>query len=308
MLKIDASVNGSGAAYVGPTRPSRLSLGHFLHIGRLTLPIEGWNSFRGTLSPARARANNEDMDELERLQRRAYGPGADIAGDAAAMARLSELEAAQRQPNPVVDAPAAPWWRRRRWLAILGSAIAALALIAALVAWMSQLLAPESTPIQTDTSTAKMLPPVPDAHGRGTLVLAPDYVLALKSFGADADEPKDPHGTLNSLGLSTDELGRYEDFRGLSVWSGESRYGTACLLVAHPRQGLREGIGDEGCSPEGLDTIAELEVGGNDRDGYSTGGIFADLPTGSLIRFVLRDEHVDVYVYVSAADPIASQG
>src|SRR5688572_7114748 len=100
------------------------------------------------------------MDELERLQRRAYGPGADIAGDAAAMARLSELEAAQREPNPVVDAPTAPWWRRRRWLAILGSA-AVLALIGALTAWMSQLLAPGSTPIQTDTSTAKLLPPVP---------------------------------------------------------------------------------------------------------------------------------------------------
>jgi hypothetical protein len=247
------------------------------------------------------------MDELERLQRRAYGPGADIAGDAAAMARLSELEAAQRQPNPVVDAPAAPWWRRRRWLAILGSAIAALALIAALVAWMSQLLAPESTPIQTDTSTAKMLPPVPDAHGRGTLVLAPDYVLALESVGVEADEPKDPHGTLNSLGLSTDELGRYEDFRGLSVWSGASRYGMTCLLVAHPGQGLREGIGDEGCAPEGLDTIAELEYSGN-VDGYNYGGVFADFPTVGLIRFVLRDDHVDVYLYVSAADPIASQG
>ncbi|HEX5728414.1 MAG TPA: hypothetical protein VFX99_03200, partial [Microbacterium sp.] len=40
--------------------------------------------------------------ELERLRRRAYGPDADIAGDAAAQARLSELEAAQRrQATPV---------------------------------------------------------------------------------------------------------------------------------------------------------------------------------------------------------------
>ncbi len=49
----------------------------------------------------------EEADELERLRRRAYGPDADIAGDAAAQARLSELEAAQRrQPTPVVDAAA----------------------------------------------------------------------------------------------------------------------------------------------------------------------------------------------------------
>ena len=33
--------------------------------------------------------------------------------------------------DPVDGPPAAPWWRRRRWLVILGGAIAALALIAA---------------------------------------------------------------------------------------------------------------------------------------------------------------------------------
>jgi hypothetical protein len=49
----------------------------------------------------------EESDELERLRRRAYGPDADIAGDAAAQARLSELEAAQRrQQTPVVNVAA----------------------------------------------------------------------------------------------------------------------------------------------------------------------------------------------------------
>jgi hypothetical protein len=81
-----------------------------------------------------------------------------------------------------------------------------------------------------------------------------------------------------------------------------------CLLVAHPVQGLREGIGDEGCSPEGLDTIAELEYDGNNKYGDSNGGVFAGLPTSGLIRFVLRDDHVDVYVYLRATDPIAPQG
>ena len=51
----------------------------------------------------------EESDELERLRRRAYGPDADIAGDAAAQARLSELEAAQRrQLTPVGDAAGVP--------------------------------------------------------------------------------------------------------------------------------------------------------------------------------------------------------
>jgi len=49
----------------------------------------------------------EETDELERLQRRAYGPDADIAGDAVAQSRLSELEAAQRrQLTPIVDSAA----------------------------------------------------------------------------------------------------------------------------------------------------------------------------------------------------------
>jgi hypothetical protein len=89
----------------------------------------------------------------------------------------------------------------------------------------------------------------------------PDYVLGLESVGSDADTPKDRYGTLDRLGLRTDELRRYEDFQGLTVQSGESRYGTVCLLVAVLSQGLRNGLGTEGCSPEGLDTIAELLEG-----------------------------------------------
>ena len=56
----------------------------------------------------RGSADFEESDELQRLRRRAYGPDADIGGDAAAQARLSELEAAQRRERaPVVDAAAA---------------------------------------------------------------------------------------------------------------------------------------------------------------------------------------------------------
>ena len=56
----------------------------------------------------RGSADFEESDELQRLRRRAYGPNADIAGDAAAQARLSELEAAERREHaPVVDAAAA---------------------------------------------------------------------------------------------------------------------------------------------------------------------------------------------------------
>jgi hypothetical protein len=317
----------------------------------------------------------EEADELQRLRRRAYGPDADIAEDAAAQARLFELEGAHRRrptrgvdaaaaavPTPVpervavaegvplpepdershsastsvtqpvegafaADEPAggsvtgpdpaerstadsdpingssaAPWWRRRRWFVIVGGSIAALALNAALVMGVSQLLSDESTPIPTDTA---QLFPVPDLEGRSNYVVAQGYVLALESVGTDADKPKDNHGTLAALGLDADAMRRYEDLGGLRVWSGESRYGTSCLLVAHPGQGLREGIGAEACSPRGRDPIAELPI---NSDCCYPPGVFEGLPVGSVVLFALQGDHVNVYVYERAADPSTSPG
>jgi hypothetical protein len=299
----------------------------------------------------------EQPDELERLRRRAYGPDADIAGDAAAQARLSELEAAQRrQQTPLGDAgtevpapervpaaetvershpastsvpppvggafadqeragtsviaqdpatassadsdaidraPAVPWWRRRRRSLIVGGAIATLALNVAVTASMSQLLADQSTPIPAETAT-KGTPPVPSGQGGGYYVPAPDHVLALTSDGAAADLPSDPGGKLNALGISRDELKRYEDFQGpdvwkINVWSGESRYGMICLLLAVADQPISDGgRAAEGCSLKGLDTIADL------------------MGTDSLTRLVLKGDHIDVYVYEGGADPNAS--
>ena len=234
-------------------------------------------------------AEGVEDGELERLRRRAYGRDGDIAGDAAAQARLSELEASQhRQLTPVIDpgpsVPAAPWWRRRRWLMILGGVTAALALITVHVAWLSQLRADEPTAIPANTLTEMALP-VPDAQHRLDDVRAPDFVLALETVGADADEPHDNLGTLDALGLSANELRQYEDFGGLRVWSGESRYGMVCLLVAD--FAIRERNGAEGCSPKGLETVAEVVW----------------FQAQGLTRFVLNGDHVEVYQFHRAADP-----
>ncbi|MGN8552490.1 UNVERIFIED_CONTAM: hypothetical protein OHV15_07890 [Microbacterium sp. SLM126] len=137
----------------------------------------------------------------------------------------------------------------------------------------------------------------PPAPGYGTL---PEYRLELQHEGADVAQPKDPHAILDLLGLDAGKLRQYEGFRQLKVWSGESRFGTTCLLVAHPLQGLQEGIGDAQCSAEGIDTIADLTLCGS----CTAGGTFAGLPIGSLIRFVLQGDHVDVYMYVPVDDPI----
>lgn len=91
---------------------------------------------------------------------------------------------------------------------------------------------------------------------------APDSAAAAPpSASADAtpasNAPTDPHGVLDLLGLSTDELRRYEDFRSVSVWSGETRNGTSCLLVARLDQGFREGLSADDCSPDGSDAVAD---------------------------------------------------
>ena len=46
------------------------------------------------------------------------------------------------------------------------------------------------------------MPPSPIGARHGLYLPAPDYVLALESVGAAADPPNDPHGTLDSLGIS----------------------------------------------------------------------------------------------------------
>jgi hypothetical protein len=140
-----------------------------------------------------------------------------------------------------------------------------------------------------------MAPPVPDAQHRGEdedlPAPVPDFVLALKSVGADTDEPQDRLVTLDAMGLRANELRQYENFGDRRVWSGESRYGMVCLLVAD--FAIRERNGAEGCSPKGLETVAEM-MWAQDQ---------------GLHRFVLNGDHVEVYVFHRAADPSdASKG
>jgi len=116
---------------------------------------------------------------------------------------------------------------------------------------MSRLLASESTPIPTESSTARM-PPVPNEFPQGLYLPSPHKVLALMSVGAAADRPNDRHGVLELLGISPGELGRYEDFDGLNIWSSVPRYGMTCLFVAVPGQGNPRGVQRRRVLPRGL--------------------------------------------------------
>ena len=249
-----------------------------------------------------------DADELGRLRRRAYGPDPDIADDPRALARLAELEEALRRrataAAPVVAALAPPRPAavaiqepaderstpgpelRRRGRVVVGAMVAVLALAAGYLAGSSRPLAPASAAGTIETSPTRM-PAVPDMFRQSLYVPAPHEALALRSEGEPADRPRDRQGVLERLGIRLDELRRYESVDGLSVWSGESRYGMVCLFIALPAQGISEGYGAEGCAPEGYITIAEMP-----RKGRT-----------ALIRFVLRGDQVNVYVYEMAAHP-----
>ena len=109
------------------------------------------------------------------------------------------------------------------------------------------------------------------------------------------DEPPTRYigGYLDGLGIDGG-VHRYEEFRGFSVWSGTSRYGTECLLITHRQQG-----GTGGCSTDGLVPTVDLP-----RDQQWGGELFGDMPLGSLIRFQLEGDHVSVYL--SSATEVGS--
>jgi hypothetical protein len=243
--------------------------------------------------------DHPETDELARLRWRAYGPDADIAGDAVAIARLLELEAAHRSTTPAAaedlapiavtaaDASAADAGtaavesdrpspvgptpiRRRRWLPYAGAVSASLALLAAYA-------------VVTGVAPTNRTPRADDVLAPEREVTTADFLLAEVPDGAT---PPDPHGSLDRLGLQAKDLQRYQDFEQLGVWSGLSHFGTTCLLVANPNQGLNDELGTEGCSPPGVDTPADL--------------LFLGPQSRTLIRFVLDDGYVAVHVYAKA--------
>ncbi len=201
-----------------------------------------------------------------------------------------ESETASVTGSDAIGRRPLPWWRRRRSLIVVGT-IGALALNMAVTAVTWQLLADQFTPVPAETATDES--PFPSGQRNEDYAPAPDFVLAVRSDGVAADQPDDPGGKLDALGISPGELKRYEDFRGpevwsINVWSGESRYGMSCLLVAVANQPISDGgRAAEGCSLKGQDTIADI--------------------TGTTrTRSVLKGDHVDVYVYEHGTDPNGS--
>ena len=231
------------------------------------------------------------MRELAELRSRAYGPDADIDRDADALARLVELEELARadvlEPAPV-DEPAAT----SRLPGASGTAASAPADKASTevldetvdadptrlrhemrrpwwrrVPW-AYIVAALAVGLVVGLALTTLLPP----HPATTLQQAPieGAVLDFQMYGIQADSPV-----------------RYQPFHDLEVWSARTEQGSTCIVVTSAAGEWMAA----GCAPEPLGPVADIQFYSGMRpvDGL-------ELPNGSVVRFILRDDAIEVSV------------
>lgn len=244
--------------------------------------------------------------ELAELRSRAYGPDADIHLDANALARLRELEDMARAdaPDDIADAhphdePAA---EPAASVVPNGSHAAAAPADPADPAESSPFSAPppdspNADETIADESTARprwwrRLPTWAFVAVAAAVGLAVGLVLP-------ALMPPRPVATLRPAPLDSAELDfqmygiqavspvRYEPFHDLEVWSAETRQGSMCIVVT---TNTAEWM-TAGCAPEPLKPSADITYypGMRPIDGL-------ELPDGSVVRFILRDDVMEVWI------------
>jgi len=266
-------------------------------------------------------ADFEESDELQRLQRRAYGPNADIAGDAAAQARLSELEAAQRRERaPVVGAAAAlpaPVSERVPVPKPLEGSRPASTSIPQTVNGASAKHDPdEGSVTEQDPAGA----PIANSGPIGGALSAPwwrrrrslPWVIAAVAvlsaaigigvFVVDESNQPTPVAQLTPQGqpgnasipvddevpvrydLTVADFVSYGSYGPLQIWSTTKLENKRCMAVV-----VENHISVFECTAPSVDTIADYNIGPNQ---------IPPAPSGELtpyVRFVLHDEVVDVY-------------
>ncbi|TQJ31884.1 hypothetical protein [Microbacterium sp. SLBN-146] len=239
----------------------------------------------------------DDARELADLRRRAYGPGADIADDPAAVRRLRELEDGRRSPADAVAPTAA------ERVAAVARAVPSSSPAAA--------EAPVGDAADTHAAASSDAPAVESARprrwwrrapvwsivaialivgvgvGAGSIYAAApraDVVLrvAPSEGGRDANWLRE----LRTWGISPDTAVPFEQYKGVGVWTAMSDEGSRCLVLENGVRPIHAT-----CVGGGFDPILDLTMyGGQDE--------FLDdpPPAGSVIRFIAREGAVEVWV------------
>ncbi|WP_426324035.1 LamG-like jellyroll fold domain-containing protein [Microbacterium sp. E-13] len=255
----------------------------------------------------RGSAEFEEPDELQRLQKRAYGRDADIADDAAAQARLSELEAAHRRERaPGADATPA-----------LQAPVSESAAVPENLAGSPRASSSGPEPV-TETSArpeAGSVASEPMDRGlsapwwrRGRLLpwaIAAAVLAAAAGIGAffveNANQPEPvahltPQGQPGPASIPPDDdipvtydltvadFVSYGSYGPLQIWSTTELENKRCLAVV-----IENHISVFECTAPSTDTIADYNIEPN---------LIPPAPSGELspyVRFVLHDDVVDVY-------------
>jgi hypothetical protein len=92
--------------------------------------------------------------------------------------------------------------------------------------------------------------------------------------------------------VDRDTLVKYENYGDVEVWTATNEQGIPCLFVSVGQEWL-----STGCAPGELDPTVDLNI----FDGMPAATIL-DLPTGSVLRFILRGDVVGVWL-AEVAEP-----
>ncbi|TAP42860.1 hypothetical protein [Arthrobacter sp. S39] len=89
--------------------------------------------------------------------------------------------------------------------------------------------------------------------------------------------------------IEASTLRGYGPYLGLEIYSGVNAFGSPCLVALHRASG---NLSDVRCAPAPADLMMDVA---SSRDGFEG---FEGRAGDGIIRFVLRDDTVDAYVYL----------
>lgn len=122
------------------------------------------------------------------------------------------------------------------------------------------------------------------------LVSAPRPDDTLHPTGAEADNRvRELVDQGPSPEVDTSTLRAYGSYHGLEIWSGVNAVGSPCLVAVHRGNDV---LSEWRCAPYPADLIMDVSSTGDEFEGFD--GLAGD----GIIRFMLRGDSVEAYVYL----------